>query len=226
MNTKQIAEDFAHDGYALIKGVFTLEEVKEMRRRADKHAADPNIDPKHLSTVYNTLVLRRCHELDPLYAEKIHNAQIQEILTEVLGRDPRFNALNIIISQPGTAISNWHIDDTLEHPLPNDIPRFDSRIKMPVLWLTVQVALSDIDSLANGPTQFVPGSHFSGRHPSDDLIFEGKGPIEVLCKAGDIYLTNHQCWHRGAPNVSDRTRYVMQLQYGTRWADSRFKGTS
>jgi ectoine hydroxylase-related dioxygenase (phytanoyl-CoA dioxygenase family) len=46
----------------------------------------------------------------------------------------------------------------------------------------------------------------------------------MLSKAGDVYLFNHQCWHRGAPNVSDRTRYVMQLQYAQRWADRRFKG--
>ena len=167
-DVKQIAEEFAKNGYALIKGIFTPAEVAEMRQRADMHAADPNIDPKHMSTVYETLVLRRCHELDPLFADKVTTPAIQEILVEVLGRDPRFNALNIIISKPGTAISRWHIDDTLEHPLPDDIPRFDARIKMPLLWLTVQVALSDIDTLEHGPTQFVPGSHYSGRHPSED----------------------------------------------------------
>ena len=56
--------------------------------------------------------------------------------------------------------------------------------------------------------------------------FEGRGPTSILCKAGDIYLTNHQCWHRGAPNTSDRTRYVMQLQYAQRWADARFRGAA
>jgi ectoine hydroxylase-related dioxygenase (phytanoyl-CoA dioxygenase family) len=113
----------------------------------------------------------------------------------------------------------------VEFPLPPAIPRFDSRMRMPVFWMTIQVALSDIDSLQHGATQFVPTSHYSGRPPqSENPVFEGRSPISILCKAGDIYLTNHQCWHRGAPNQSDRTRYLMQLQFAQRWADARFKG--
>ncbi len=97
---------------------------------------------------------------------------------------------------------------------------------MPVLWFTVQVALSDIETLAHGPTQYVPGSHYSGRQPpaQDNLSFEGQGPRSVFCKAGDIYLTNHQTWHRGAPNTSGSIRYVLQVQYAQRWADNRFRG--
>ena len=37
--------------------------------------------------------------------------------------------------------------------------------------------------------------------------------MPVYCRAGDIYLFNHQTWHRGRPNTSTRTRYLMQLQY-------------
>ena len=99
-------------------------------------------------------------------------------------------------------------------------------MRMPVFWFTVQVALSDITLLEHGPTQYVPGSHYSGRRPvsQEDPVFEGQGPRAVFCRAGDIYFTNHQAWHRGAPNTSDRIRYVMQLQYAQRWADARFKG--
>src|SRR4029078_3567789 len=102
-------------------------------------------------------------------------------------------------------------------------------IRSPVLCSTVQSALSDIDSIEDGPTQFVPASHYSGRYPpkgEDVPTFEGRAPKSLLCKAGDIYLTNHQCWHRGAPNTSDRIRYVMQLQYAQRWADARFRGVA
>jgi ectoine hydroxylase-related dioxygenase (phytanoyl-CoA dioxygenase family) len=114
----------------------------------------------------------------------------------------------------------------VEFPLPEAIPCFDARVRMPILWLTLQIALSDIDSLEYGPTQFVPGSHYSGRRPpnSENPEFQGRGPKPILCKAGDVYLFNHQCWHRGAPNLSDRTRYLMQIQYAQRWADRRFKG--
>jgi ectoine hydroxylase-related dioxygenase (phytanoyl-CoA dioxygenase family) len=134
----------------------------------------------------------------------------------------------VIRNEPGQAISNWHVDDRVEFPLPPEIPRFDPRMRMPIFWLTLQIALSDIDSLEHGPTQFVPGSHYSGRRPpqGESPEFEGRGPKPILCKAGDVYLFNHQCWHRGAPNVSDRTRYLMQIQYAQRWADRRFRGVA
>jgi ectoine hydroxylase-related dioxygenase (phytanoyl-CoA dioxygenase family) len=43
-----------------------------------------------------------------------------------------------------------------------------------------------------------------------------------LCKAGDAYLFNHQLWHRGSTNRSDRRRYLMQNQYCRSWGPYRF----
>jgi ectoine hydroxylase-related dioxygenase (phytanoyl-CoA dioxygenase family) len=149
---------------------------------------------------------------------------ILRVVEAVVGANAKFNAMNVIRNGQGQAIARWHVDDVLEFPLPAEIARFDARIRMPVLWMTVQVALSDIDQIEHGPTQFVPGSHYSGRKPGESLEFEGRGPQSIFCKAGDIYLTNHQCWHRGAPNLSERVRYIMQIQYAQGWADRRFKG--
>ena len=58
------------------------------------------------------------------------------------------------------------------------------------MWFTVQMALNDIATLEEGPTQYVPGSHYSGRHPNsqEDPEFEGNEPVSIFCKAGDIYL--------------------------------------
>ena len=122
---------------------------------------------------------------------------------------------NVIRSRPGNAISHWHVDDILEHPLPPDVPRWDGRVRLPVMWLSVQVPLSDVTTAGRGPTEVVAGSHYSGRLPADeDPVFEGRRAEPVFCRAGDIYLFNHQVWHRGRPNLSPDTRYLMQLQYG------------
>jgi hypothetical protein len=221
---------FFREGFLHIPGVFTPDEVTALRAKTDACFEDrETIDPKFVSSVYGAFVLRRGAEYDPLFASLIERSEIQAVVSAALGPQPAFNALNVIRNEPGQAISLWHVDDVLELPLPDDIPRFDARIRLPVLWLTVQLALSDIETLEHGPTQFVPGSHYSGRRPPKDEenpSFEGRGPVPVFCKGGDIYLTNHQCWHRGAPNLSDRTRYVLQLQYATRWADRRFRGVA
>jgi ectoine hydroxylase-related dioxygenase (phytanoyl-CoA dioxygenase family) len=221
-----IVEEFFREGCVLVPGILDAETVAALRAKTDFYAADPDTPARHKTYSGSTLVLRFCHELDPLFAEVAARDSIVSLAAAALDTGAAFNAMNVIRNEPGQAISHWHIDDVLESPLPEAIARFDSRIRMPVTWLTLQVPLSDIDSLEHGPTQFVPRSHYSGRRPpgSESPEFEGRGPKSMLCQAGDVYLFNHQCWHRGAPNVSDRTRYVMQLQYAQRWADRRFKG--
>ena len=221
---------FSRDGYLHVPQLLTPAEVAMLRAKTDECFENrASIDPKFVSYVHGAFVLRRGAEYDPLFAQLAERSDILELASAALGPQPAFNALNVIRNEPGQAISVWHVDDVLELPLPDDIPRFDARIRLPVLWLTIQVALSDIETEAHGPTQFVPESHYSGRRPPKDEenpTFEGRGPVPVFCKAGDVYLTNHQCWHRGAPNLSDRTRYVLQLQYATRWADRRFRGVA
>jgi ectoine hydroxylase-related dioxygenase (phytanoyl-CoA dioxygenase family) len=223
---RSVLDEFAREGCALVPGIFGAEEAAALRAKTDQFAADETLSNRHRTWSGDTLVLRFCHELDPLFAAATTRVPVLRLVEGVLGKNPAFNAMNLIRNGPGQAISHWHVDDVLEFPLPEEIARFDPRLRMPVLWLTVQVALSDIDSLEHGPSQFVPASHYSGRYPprTENPEFEGRGPKPMLCKAGDAYLFNHQCWHRGAPNLSDRTRYLMQLQYAARWADRRFRG--
>jgi ectoine hydroxylase-related dioxygenase (phytanoyl-CoA dioxygenase family) len=222
----EIAAEFFREGVALVPGVLSREEVAALCAKTDALEADPNTPEKHRSYVGDTFVLRRCHEADPLFAELIERESIVGLAAAVLDSGAAFNAMNVIRNAPGQAISGWHVDDRVEFPLPEEVARFDPRVRMPVFWLTLQIALSDIDTIEHGPTQFVPGSHYSGRRPpkGENPEFEGRGPKPILCKAGDVYLFNHQCWHRGAPNLSDRTRYLMQIQYAQRWADRRFRG--
>jgi hypothetical protein len=221
----ELAEAFFREGCVVIKGVLSSAETAMLRAKTDEYAANPETPKKHISFAGTTLILRRCHEMDSGFEDLTTRDSMVKIAEAVLGPEPRFNAMNVIRNERGQAISRWHVDDLVEFPLPPLIPRFDPRMRMPVFWMTIQVALSDIDSVEHGATQFVPTSHYSGRPPEgENPVFEGLGPTPIFCKAGDIYLTNHQCWHRGAPNLSDRTRYLMQLQFAQRWADKRFKG--
>lgn len=224
---REIVDEFAREGCVLVPGVFSPDEVKILRESTDDYFRRREaLPPRHVSYVYGAFVLRYGAELDPLFASVVTHEPVPSLVTAVLGAQPRFNALNVIRNEPGQAISRWHVDDVLEFPLPEDIPRFDARLRMPVLWFTVQVALSDITMIEHGPTQYVPTSHYSGRQPvrQEEPVFENHGPRSIFCQAGDIYFTNHQAWHRGAPNTSDRIRYVMQLQYAQHWASARFRG--
>lgn len=220
--TEQILEQFYRDGFALIPGVLTPEEIAALREVTDRCFADPALaGTKHIDAGF---ILRNTLELDPIFVDMLVREPIPSLAEAVLGPSCTFCGQNVLRNPPGVAIARWHVDDVVEFPLPDSVPRHDLRVRMPVQWFTIQMALSDIETAEDGPTQFVPGSHYSGRHPNDQEHpeFDGRGPVSVFCQAGDIYLQNNQCWHRGAPNVSTRTRYVFQSQYAARWAFRRF----
>ncbi len=223
--TDEIVFAFHRDGYALVRAVLSQAEVDALRQRTDELLAEPRLaGTEFMTPVLTSMVLRYTFLLDRMFADLLVREPILSLVQAVLGPEVKCCGQNVIRGRKDEAINLWHVDDTVEFPLPEELPRFDARMRMPVLWLTVQIALTDIDSSANGPTEVVPTSHYSGRNPNDKdrPMFEGRGPTPILCKAGDAYLFNHQVWHRGSPNTSERTRYLLQSQYARRWAWARF----
>ncbi|MBM3280436.1 MAG: phytanoyl-CoA dioxygenase family protein [Candidatus Handelsmanbacteria bacterium] len=238
--TLELVEAFHRDGFVYIPGVLTQGEIKALRARSDELLADPVLyqrtapelaDKRYLQLMKNQatgeeipFILRNTIELDPIFREMLVREPIFSLAEAIVGKDCRFCGQNVLRNLPGLSIDRWHTDGPVHNPLPDQVPRHDPRIRMQVLWITVQMALSDIETIEQGPTQYVPGSHYSGRGPNsqEHPEFEGRGPVSMLCKAGDIYFQDPQCWHRGAPNTSDRTRYIIQSQYAANWAYWRF----
>ncbi len=238
-DTEQIVDAFYRDGFVHIPGILEPHEIEALKARTDEllddvalqarvnpERHDPHYAQRHLSATGEQVpfILRNTIELDPLFADMLTREPILSLAEAIVGKGCRFCGQNVLRNNSGVAIEQWHVDGALQFPLPDDIPRHDARARPPVLWLTIQMALSDIDTIEQGPTQYVPGSHFSGRHPNEQNRpeFAGQGPVSVFCKAGDIYLQDPQCWHRGAPNTSTRTRYLLQSQYAADWAYCRF----
>lgn len=220
---EEIAGRFHRDGYALVPEVLDREELLALREAGDAIFADPATKEHHRHGL--DFVVARLYTGHPLFEAMLVRPPIPALVEAILGPGYQVVGQNVIRNPPGVAISRWHVDDVLEFPLPEGMSH-DPRVRMPVLWLTVQIPLTDIEAEEYGPTQCVPGSHYAGHLPSEqeNPVFKGHGPVSLLCRVGDLYLQNHQCWHRGAPNRSDRTRYVLQQQYGARWAVRRFTG--
>ena len=207
-----ILDRFHTDGYAIVRGVLSRAECAALRKLTDDYAADPRFEEKR-STWF---VVRNPQDYSIEFTKLFIREPIYSLVQAILDPECRFCGQNVIRNSPGQAISNWHVDDCnkLEHPLPPEIPRWPAGARLPLIWLSVQVPLSDITAVEDGPTEIVPGSHYSGRLcPGENPVFEGRPAEPILCEAGDIYLFNHQTWHRGMPNVGKKTRYLMQLQY-------------
>jgi ectoine hydroxylase-related dioxygenase (phytanoyl-CoA dioxygenase family) len=53
--------------------------------------------------------------------------------------------------------------------------------------------------------------------------WRGQAPVPVLCSAGDGMLFRSEAWHSGSHNrTADRSRYLLQVHYGTRAVATRF----
>ncbi|MCC6445058.1 MAG: phytanoyl-CoA dioxygenase family protein [Armatimonadetes bacterium] len=213
---------FHRDGFLPIPGVLEPQEVEALKSAVDRVFADAKWRENH--NIYGDFVAVRLFETDPVFEDMLTREPIIGLVESILGGDCHLVAQNVVRNAPGQAIDSFHVDDVLYFPIGEGMARHDTNLTMPVHILTVQILLTDVPSVEYGPSQYIPGSHYSGRHPDDprNPSFEGKPIVSVLGRAGDIYLHNGQCWHRGAPNASDRVRYLFQLSYGARWVSQRF----
>jgi ectoine hydroxylase-related dioxygenase (phytanoyl-CoA dioxygenase family) len=217
----EIYAQFHQDGFAIIPGIFA-DKVNSLRRKIDLLFANEALTASNHR--YDDIVMVRLFELDSEFQDILVMEPIISIAEHLLGEQCHLIAQNVVRNPPGRAISNFHVDEEVQFPLPQHVEHHDPLIVMPIFVFTVQILLSDVPDLAYGPTQFVPGSQYSGRNPNDidSPLWKNRGAVSIYGKAGDIYLHNGQCWHRGAPNTSDRTRYLLQLAYGRRWMAQRF----
>ncbi|MCE9614656.1 MAG: phytanoyl-CoA dioxygenase family protein [Lentisphaerae bacterium] len=220
---RDIVDRFVRDGYVHIPGVLSVNEVRELVARLDRIRADPTLADRDIA--YSDYIFVRLFEIDRMFRDLLVREPLIGLFERLLGKDCHLIANNAVLNDPGQAISNWHIDFAQPwFPLPDGMPRFDPALRFPTFMVNGQIALSDVPSDEYGPTQVVPGSHYSGRHPNDAECptFEGHGPHAIFVRAGDVYLQHPMVWHRGAPNTSNRRRYLLQHNMGMRMMAQKF----
>ena len=224
-----ILKDFYQNGVTIVRNVLSREECERIVARVDEIFAEPYF--MEMRNVKGSrqdgkapIVVHRLFECDLMFRDLLVREPIISIAESVLGEHCHCIAQGCILNRKDLGINRFHIDDGVEFPITPEMERHDPRLRMPVLRMSVQIALTDQDEVKYGPSQFVPGSHYSGRQPDDPEYptFDGKPPVSLLMKAGDLYLLNGQTWHRGAPNQSDRIRYLFHQVYGQRFVAQRF----
>ena len=122
----------------------------------------------------------------------------------------------------GKGITTWHQDDAPHFLVTSGEP--PTNIRLPVLLFTCNYYLTDVPTVAHGPTQFIPGSHLFGSSPPpviEGTVWEDK-VVSCVGGAGSVVMFNNQVWHRGAPNNSDVPRGMTQVSYARRFVNHFF----
>ena len=220
-----LAKTFQREGYVVIPNVISREKCAIFREEIDRIYRDvPCTAPEQ---GYGDWLRVKLFHYSDHFASHIDYSPVYDVVEAVLGNNCHLIANNIVRNGKDFSISTWHVDEELLFPLPDGV-EFDERIELPCFSVNTQWYLTDVGP-DDGPTQVVPFSHRAGKQPPkggqgvDDLpSYKEHAAKSLLVTAGDVALQHAQVWHRGAPVLSDKTRYLLQYSYGKRCFAQRF----
>ena len=215
-------EALESDGYVYFPNLLDAEQTARLRETMDRLEARKESFDKH-STPENGGFLNKhvnnAFNRDALFLQYLDKPGIIEVAESVHGDQCHVIGMTAWMTGPGRPDQRLHVD-WLPIGLPEDVLA-DPRVKGPVFITTAHFYLDDLfDAL--GPTQFVPGSHRSGRSPDGDTEWKGAEPHSILCNAGDVVLFRSEVWHRGTANASDQVRYLLQVHYANRMITQKY----
>lgn len=209
--------DLERDGFLLLPGVLTPEQVAHFTAVVDRLDADFRAEKS--MDGYGTVEIRNAIArpggdgllplLDwpatfPLVAD-IFGWNIQLTTSHVFVRTPN-------PSEPPTFKAiDWHADG------PN--PQFPTLGGVfPRLYGKIGFFLTDLSEPDHGNLRVVPGSHKSAKRPENDPeTGEPKGAIQVMTKPGDAVFFEQRTWHAVGPNYSTLPRKNVYIGYCYRW---------
>ena len=222
----EATEQLEREGYTIVRGLLTPDEVAELRAEiGEVYANEPedqrNGLPPEDRDMFRYAMLNRSAAAQRAVA----NPKLLAVIEPLLGEDCHVianTAWRNPAGQPGGhGGQNWHIDAGPHVPLPEGV-RWPSDIPHPVFAIGVHVYLQDC-ALEDGPTGVIPGSHLSGKPPprdrplDPDLTYEGRGVVPFIVRAGDAGLFVSDVWHRRMPTKDDdHGRFFLQVHYGRR----------
>jgi ectoine hydroxylase-related dioxygenase (phytanoyl-CoA dioxygenase family) len=213
-------EQFHRDGCLFLRHVLPPDWCAELRHDLDLALDGPDAGTRLPSP--NSIQIN--HRMFETSGANLRLFDVEPIVTfaeRLVAPDCHVIHNNSFRSPPGAAIE-WHQDDAPHFEITHGEP--PDNVRLPVLLFTCNYYLTDVDTIDHGPTQTIPRSHLFGSSPPDPI--EGSGyedqVVSNLGPAGSVIMFNNQVWHRGAPNASDRTRYITQISYARRLVGHKY----
>jgi ectoine hydroxylase-related dioxygenase (phytanoyl-CoA dioxygenase family) len=216
------------EGYTVIRDVLAPELVAQLSDEIAKAFATYGAERGRSDrSEFRYEMLNRA----PGCQKAVGHPAILSVIEPLLGEDCHVIANTAWWNPPIFAGGPWHCDAGPHVPRPEGVP-WDERIPYPVFAIGAHLYLKDCP-LECGPTAVIPGSHRSGRLPPFDrmndetLEHEGRGPVALEARAGDVALFVSDAWHRGLPAKPGGTgRLFLQAHYARRDLAQRIRTTA
>lgn len=214
--TREQHERFDRDGYLIVPGVLSADEVGAYAEALDRVYADAE----------------RHDELGP--DGSLHRLSAVTSCSELAGLVDHPGAFPLVWSTLGWNVHIYHSHLDVHPPV---------RVEMPTWWpwhqdggrqnreleteprprMSVKLAfwLSDVSEPGRGNLMLIPGSHRTNRLPGpsrrDRAWPRPDGAAQVAVGAGDVVFFDRRIWHARSTNRSDTMRKCVFLGYTYRW---------
>lgn len=221
MNIEQIfseqqVEQFRRDGFLLVRGMYSDEEVADISRWTDELSASPEVsgkDWKYFEKSQNdaSRILCRIENFVPIhegFAEQITRRRMHQAVSELFGEEAVLFKDKINFKLPGGDGFRKHQDVQAGWDVYAD------------LHITAMIAIDETNE-ENGSLQMIAGMHKQGVlgsmwAPLTDEDTRHVNYVPVHCKPGDAVFFDSYAPHRSQPNRTDLARRVLYITYNKR----------
>lgn len=213
MLTKQQVEQFNRDGYLLVRGLYSTEEMKDICQWTNDVAGSPEI-PGHYMMYFEaskqdgSRIISRIEDFVSFhegFAELITRRRMQEAVTDLFAENAVLFKDKINFKLPGG-------DGFKEH---QDVQAgWDDYAS---LHITAMIAIDETNA-DNGSVEMIPGMHKQGLLgqmwaplTDDDTANADYRPVH--CQPGDAVFFDSYAPHRSKPNNTDHARRVLYITF-------------
>ena len=214
MLTKQHIDDFNRDGFVIVRGLYTGDDLHNITTWTDEVAAWPEVPGQYMMYFEKSRlqssqrILSRMEDIEPYhpgFSRLFTGPRMQGCVAELFGEEAILFKDKINFKMPGADGFKAHQD------VQAGWDRYAS------LHITALVSI-DASTLANGCLELAPGQHKNG------LIGESWKPlaedaleyIPVPTAPGDAVFFDSFAPHRSEPNLTDAARRVLYVTYNRR----------
>jgi hypothetical protein len=204
--------EFDVQGYVHLKGALSAAELSDyacwMLDVEGVDIASLNADDSERMKYHTNRPVSRVIDADPRFAVFLDHPAVEPYLAEFLGADYRHIDNELYYTYPGYEGGGWH-RGVSEHAVGHVV---DGAFICPMVK-----AFYCVNDVGPGGGEFavVPGSHRAR------LSVETKGRVDLPGQhvfndvdAGDVILFNEGLLHDGRPNVTDKTRKTIIVNFG------------
>jgi ectoine hydroxylase-related dioxygenase (phytanoyl-CoA dioxygenase family) len=217
MDIEPILNEYRRDGVVRVRGLFSRDEVEEIRRQVARYIRDvmpavPEADRVLEADGVGVRNLWRLEQHDPFFAQAGRRQELLELVGRLVNGEPLLQGVETFNkpARVGSAVP-YHQDNAYFCQTPPD---------MLTVWLAIDPATEP-----NGAVYYRTGSHHTllphrasgvkgnsmmlADPPEADPAGEFLGTLEP----GDALIHHCQTIHRSEPNRSDQSRLALLLVY-------------